>query len=292
MLHARWKPDENRSHFDVVLSLIRSGSVLPWSCRVLCVPYELLKTDGRPSELGAYVIRTAWLQSTVHRQQFALDRRIADLCALERTSTGRRDWLSYSEVVKHITSVARGLAPAHRASLAPDDLGGPFSAVQKKLEELSSRLHHGRDGKQQSDTPRPYVMQPTQLQRKGDFAFYSFCDKVPGLPLGVRLPKYGPEQARQVCALLTANEKPAELPQEIFLATSLGLQATLKFYCRGRFGKEDTGRGGQPFPKHIDLSLKDFLNTRPSPQVRGIKTAKLLSDDAFLLSCVRIKRDA
>ena len=76
---AQWKANKGRCHSDVVLALIQAGEIPRWQCRVVCLPYDLLKAEGRLSELGSYVMRTAWIQSTAHREQFALDRKIADL---------------------------------------------------------------------------------------------------------------------------------------------------------------------------------------------------------------------
>lgn len=258
-----------KTHFDVAVNLAQSEEP-SWISKVVCLPYSLLKVEGRPSELGYYIIKTAWLQSAVHRHQYALDQQIMDCCE------GDSKCLAYVEVVKHILNVGRGLTPAHRAWDDPENIGGPFAQVQSKLKSIADTLRIRK-------FPEPYILRPVQLKNPGDYGFYSFCEGVPSLPLSAKLPKYGPEQARQVCALLLKNRLPHLLPHEVDLNTSLGLPVRLKFYCRGNL-KLGVARGGQPFSNHGNLELSDFLG----PRLQG--ESEIRRRDKFLLACVRIER--
>ncbi len=261
-----WSFKSDRSHFDVA-SAIAAERGISWKSRIVCLPYALLRRDGGElSPLGVYILKTAWVQSTVHRKQFSLDRRIAELCT-------DPDYLAYAEVVKHIVSVVRGLAPAHRAWDKPGDVGGPFAAVR---EEIETRLR-----KNNARNSKPHILMPVQLKNAHDFGFFSFHKAVPGMPLGVKLPKYGPELARATCAILSGRTRqPVNLPQTVALNESSRPAAKLTFYCRGWL-TENAQRGGQPFLEHTELSKADFGGQQD-----------IYRKDSFLLSCVRIERNA
>lgn len=283
--------------FGMVRSLLSSGESQDWTCRILCLPVSVFRTNG---PLRDYVLRTAWIQSTVHRQQFGLDERIVQLGPKLEGKSYKTEfyWFAYVEVIKHIASIVRGLAAAYRAWDEPPDIGGPFEKVKQ---EISKRAEKEKI----RNFPTPHILRPVQLRRAGDYGFYSFSEDVPGLPLGVRLPEYGARQAAEVGKAFAKRHGGARPPSEVNLFRELELRGRLTFFCRGRFaGTATDSRSGPPFSDAKPLTEREFLRPEQSASTRGLTERdegrtgttgeeaprEIWRGDKFLLACVRIER--